>query len=111
MNSRGRNETSALVGRDSMAAAVVVSRGAGGPGNLDDELRDHLDRKTQECFAQGMTEEEAHRRARLDLVVSSRRKRNAATPAASFGFRTSPKTFATASACSASRPASPQSLS
>src|SRR5258706_208182 len=34
---------------------------------LDDELRDHLDRKTQEYVAQGMTQEEAHRRARLDL--------------------------------------------
>src|SRR6266513_1006998 len=34
---------------------------------LDDELRDHLDRKTEEYVAQGMTEEEAHRRARLDL--------------------------------------------
>src|SRR6266550_2730075 len=34
---------------------------------LDDELRDHLERKTQEYVAQGMTQEEAHRRARLDL--------------------------------------------
>ena len=34
---------------------------------LDDELRDHLERKTEECVAQGMTQEEAHRRARLDL--------------------------------------------
>src|SRR5712664_960547 len=34
---------------------------------LDDELRDHLDRKTQEYVAQGMTQEDAHRRARLDL--------------------------------------------
>src|SRR5206468_475275 len=34
---------------------------------LDEELRDHLERKTQEYVAQGMTEEEAHRRARLDL--------------------------------------------
>src|SRR5436305_1375017 len=34
---------------------------------LDDELRDHLDRKTEEYVAQGMTQEEAHRRARLDL--------------------------------------------
>jgi len=34
---------------------------------LDDELRDHLDRKTEEYVAQGMTEEEASRRARLDL--------------------------------------------
>src|SRR5438105_12234437 len=34
---------------------------------LDEELRDHLDRKTEEYVAQGMTREEAHRRARLDL--------------------------------------------
>src|SRR5207248_2096970 len=34
---------------------------------LDDELRDHLERKTQEYVAQGMTQEEAHRRARLEL--------------------------------------------
>src|SRR5205085_5569977 len=34
---------------------------------LDDELRDHLDRKTQEYVAEGMTQEEAQRRARLDL--------------------------------------------
>src|SRR5947208_2928523 len=32
---------------------------------LDDELRDHLARKTEEYMAQGMTQEEAHRRARL----------------------------------------------
>jgi len=34
---------------------------------LDDELRDHLARKTEEYVVQGMTQEEAHRRARLDL--------------------------------------------
>src|SRR5438874_384575 len=34
---------------------------------LDDELRDHLERKTEEYVAQGMTQAEAHRRARLDL--------------------------------------------
>jgi predicted permease len=34
---------------------------------LDDELRDHLERKTGEYVAQGMTQEETHRRARLDL--------------------------------------------
>src|SRR5213079_56549 len=34
---------------------------------LDDELREHLNRKTEEYVAQGMTQEEAHRRARLDL--------------------------------------------
>jgi len=34
---------------------------------LDDELRDHLERKTEEYVAQGMAPEEARRRARLDL--------------------------------------------
>ncbi|SRR5258708_5882564 len=34
---------------------------------LDDELRDHLERKIDEYLAQGMTQEEAQRRARLDL--------------------------------------------
>src|SRR5438477_6605580 len=33
--------------------------------DLSDELRDHLE--TQEYVAQGMTQEDAHRRARLDL--------------------------------------------
>src|SRR5436190_19566224 len=35
--------------------------------DLDYELRDHLQRKTEEYVAQGMTPEEAQRRARLDL--------------------------------------------
>src|SRR5436853_2757654 len=34
---------------------------------LDDELREHLERKTEEYMAQGMTQEEAWRRARLDM--------------------------------------------
>jgi len=34
---------------------------------LEDELRDHLERRTDEYIAGGMTHEEAHRRARLDL--------------------------------------------
>src|SRR5947208_9058177 len=34
---------------------------------LEEELRDHLDRKSEEYVAQGMRQEEAHRRARLDL--------------------------------------------
>src|SRR5437879_10121795 len=34
---------------------------------MDEELRDHLERKTEEYVAQGMTQEEAHRRARIDL--------------------------------------------
>ena len=34
---------------------------------LDEELRDHLERKTEEYVAQGMTLEDAYRRARLDL--------------------------------------------
>src|SRR5437879_6463470 len=35
--------------------------------HLDDELRDHLERKAEEYMAQGMTQKEAHRRARIDL--------------------------------------------
>jgi len=35
---------------------------------LEEELRDHLERKTEEYVAQGMTLEQAHRRARLDLA-------------------------------------------
>ena len=34
---------------------------------LEDELRDHLERKTEEYVAKGMRQEEAWRRARLDL--------------------------------------------
>ncbi len=34
---------------------------------LDDELRDHLERATEEYVAKGMAQAEAHRRARLDL--------------------------------------------
>src|SRR5437879_1247517 len=34
---------------------------------LDEELRDHLKRRTEEYVAQGMAPEEAQRRARLDL--------------------------------------------
>jgi hypothetical protein len=34
---------------------------------LDDELRDHLERKTEEYVAKGMAPEEARRRAWLDL--------------------------------------------
>jgi hypothetical protein len=34
---------------------------------LDDELRDHLERATEEYVAKGMAPEEARRRARLDL--------------------------------------------
>ena len=34
---------------------------------LDDELRDHLERKTEEYVAKGMAPEQARRRARLDL--------------------------------------------
>src|SRR5438046_5747834 len=35
--------------------------------DLSDELRDHLERKTKEYRGRGMTQEEARRRARLDL--------------------------------------------
>src|SRR5437870_11682420 len=43
---------------------------------LDDELRDHLERKTEEYMAQGTTQEEARRRARLDLGGIARTKEN-----------------------------------
>src|SRR5215472_15085794 len=43
---------------------------------LDDELRDHLERKTEEYVAQGMTQEEAQRRARLDLGGIEQTKEN-----------------------------------
>ena len=41
--------------------------GAQADQELDDELRDHLERKTGDYLAQGMPLEAAHRRARLDL--------------------------------------------
>src|SRR5215471_4866962 len=43
---------------------------------LDDELRDHLEQRTNEYVAQGMTQEEAHRRARLDLGGIEQTKEN-----------------------------------
>ena len=42
-------------------------RGAQADEELDDELRDHLERKAEEYVAKGMTQKEAHRRAQLDL--------------------------------------------
>ena len=42
-------------------------RGAQADQELDDELRDHVERKTDEYVAKGMAPEEARRRARLDL--------------------------------------------
>lgn len=42
-------------------------RSAQADQELDDELRDHLERKTAEYVAKGMAPEEARRRARLDL--------------------------------------------
>ena len=43
---------------------------------LDDELRDHLERRTEEYVAEGMTQQEAHRRARLDLGGIEQTKEN-----------------------------------
>src|SRR5438270_6172897 len=43
---------------------------------VDEELRDHLERKTEEYVAQGMTQEKAHRRARLDLGGIEQTKEN-----------------------------------
>src|SRR5580692_10138607 len=51
-------------------------RGAQANQELDDELRDHLVRKTQEYVGQGMTQEEAHLRARLDLGGIEQTKEN-----------------------------------
>src|SRR5437870_7387719 len=42
-------------------------RGAQADQELDDELRDHVERKTDEYVAKGMAREEARRQARLDL--------------------------------------------
>jgi putative ABC transport system permease protein len=42
-------------------------RGTEADQELDDELRDHLERKTEEYVAQGMTQKEAYRHARIDL--------------------------------------------
>ena len=41
---------------------------------LNDELRDHLERKTEEYVAQGMTQQEAHRHARIDQAPLPRRE-------------------------------------
>jgi putative ABC transport system permease protein len=42
-------------------------RGAQADQELDEELRDHLERKTEEYVTQGMTQKAARRHARLDL--------------------------------------------
>jgi predicted permease len=42
-------------------------RGPQADQELDDELRDHLERKTDEYMSQGMPQEEAHRRAQFEL--------------------------------------------
>ena len=42
-------------------------RGAQADQELDDELHDHLERKTEEYVAKGMPQQEAQRRARLEL--------------------------------------------
>src|ERR1700740_576552 len=42
-------------------------RGTEADQELDDELRDHLERKTEEYVAQGMTQKEAYRHARIEL--------------------------------------------
>jgi predicted permease len=43
---------------------------------LNDELRDHLEQQTQQYVAQGMTQEEAHRRARLEFGGTEQTKEN-----------------------------------
>src|SRR5947199_114486 len=50
--------------------------------DLDDELRDHLERRTEEYVAKGMTQQEARRRARLEplsdrfMVFATHDKKN-----------------------------------
>ena len=63
---------------------------------LDDEMRDHLERKTGEYMAQGMRQEEAHRRARLDLGGIEQTKEKCRDARGSLGSKTSYRTFATA---------------
>jgi len=47
-----------LAVHDSVAFAVVISQKTGGQ-ELDDELRDHLERKTAEYLAKGMVQRNA----------------------------------------------------
>src|SRR5215472_4033250 len=51
-------------------------RGPQADQELDDELRDHVEQRTNEYVAQGMAQEEAHRRARLDLGGIEQTKEN-----------------------------------
>lgn len=53
-----------------------VFRASQADRELDDELRDHLERKSREYVAQGLTQNEAHRRARLDLEGVQQTKEN-----------------------------------
>jgi len=55
---------------------------------LDDELRDHHERKTEEYVAQGMTQVEAQRRARLDLGGIEQTKEKCRDARRVNGFRT-----------------------
>src|SRR6266566_862007 len=56
---------------------------------LDEELRDHLERKIEEYVAQGMTQEEAHRRARLDLGGMEQTKEKCRDTRRVIGFKIS----------------------
>jgi hypothetical protein len=72
---------------------------------LDNELRDYLERKTEEYVAKGMTQEEAHRRARIDLGGIEQTKEKCRYA------RTSFRICALVSACCARILASPLSRS
>src|SRR2546429_27037 len=60
---------------------------------LDDELRDHLERKTEEYIAQGMRQEEAHRRARLDLEGIEQTKEKCREARRLIGIKVSARVF------------------
>lgn len=50
--------------------------------DLDDELRDHIERKTEEYISKGLAPEEARRRILLEMGGIEKRKASAATRAA-----------------------------
>src|SRR5690348_5722613 len=86
----------------SRIAAIVRSRKL--ERDLDEELQLHIELKTQENIAAGMPPEEADMpRSGLSEERSKRRK-NAVTPTACAGWKTSSRTSATAFASSAATP-------
>jgi hypothetical protein len=81
-----------LAVHDSIAAALLFRR-AQADQELDDELRDHLERKTKEYLATGMAPEEARRKA-LDIGGIENAGKSVATRAASLGCKISRGTLA-----------------